>query len=142
MSDHDRPLNDRGRTNAPLMARNFAQSNVAVQHIISSTAVRTRCTAEAFGAALGLPVQLNTDLYASSASTLMHAAAASGGTSAMLVAHDPGISYLAERLSRGEISHMPTCAVATFNWQADDWSEATLDNAAEWRFSTPRSLRL
>ena len=31
------------------------------------------------------------------------------------------MSALAERLSDGEIEHMPTCAVATFTWDEDDW---------------------
>ena len=39
----------------------------------------------------------------------------------IVVAHDPGMSVLAERLSDGEIEHMPTCAVATFTWDQDDW---------------------
>ncbi len=55
----------------------------------------------------------------------------------MVVAHDPGMSVLAERLS-GEIEHMPTCAVATFTWDTDDWDVATSLDPDSWTFSAPR----
>ena len=31
------------------------------------------------------------------------------------------MSVLAGQLSDGGIAHMPTCAVATFTWDEDDW---------------------
>ena len=48
-----------------------------------------------------------------------------GVQSVMVVAHDPGMTVLAGNLSGHEISHMPTCAVATFTWDTDDWDVAT-----------------
>ena len=37
------------------------------------------------------------------------------------------MSVLAERLSDGEIAHMPTCAVATFTWDEDDWESGCVE---------------
>lgn len=139
LSDHDRPLNDRGVRNAPMMAQRLLDSGIAPQRIISSTATRARTTAEAFGGALGLEVELDEELYLASASTLLSKAVASGSASLVLVAHDPGISDLAWRLSDGGIDHMPTCAVARFRWDVDEWSEATSRAADSWTLDTPRS---
>ena len=52
LPDHERPLNARGTANAPMMARRLADTGITVDRIVSSTAVRARTTAAAFGAAL------------------------------------------------------------------------------------------
>jgi phosphohistidine phosphatase len=33
---------------------------------------------------------------------------------------------------------MPTCAVATFAWEVDDWDVASALDPDEWTFETPR----
>ncbi len=137
LDDHDRPLNERGRRDAPIMAQRLADSGFAVEAILASTALRARTTAAYFGQALGLDVRLDEALYGAPASALLQAAADSGVSSVMVVAHDPGMSVLAGRLS-GEIEHMPTCAVATFTWDADDWAVATSLDPDSWTFSAPR----
>lgn len=131
LADHDRPLNGRGRANAPMMAARFVETNPAIQRIISSTAVRAHTTALEFGAALGLEVALDPGLYLSSARTLLARALAEGVSSVMLVAHDPGITVLANELSGGGIQHMPTCAVARFTWGQAPEAASTFP-AAEW----------
>lgn len=138
LPDHDRPLNDRGRRNAPEMAERFAASGTEIERVISSTAVRAHSTAAELAIALGLELELDAELYDSSASTMIEKAANSGVRSVMLVAHNPGITLLADRLSDGSISHMPTCAVATFTWDADDWKTVDWRMPMRWRLDTPR----
>lgn len=138
VADHDRPLNDRGRRDAPVMARRLAESGTAIERIISSTALRARTTAAAFGKALELEVELDHELYLASGHTLLQKAAEAEAASVMLVAHNPGITDLAWNLSGGGIEHMPTCAVARFVWHADSWSEAAAGKADEWSLETPR----
>lgn len=140
LPDHDRPLNARGLRNAPKMARRLAEDGVTVERILSSTAARTRSTAEIFGAELGLAVELDEELYLAAAPTLLRKAAASDVQSVMVVAHDPGISELASLLSDDGIDHMPTCAVARFVWNVDSWSEAIIHATDSWSIDTPRSL--
>ena len=60
-----------------------------------------------------------------------------GAGSVVVVAHDPGMTVLAERLSGGGIGHMPTCAVATFRWGTADWDVATSLDPDEWTFDAP-----
>jgi len=136
--DHERPLNDRGRRDAPVMAARLVESGTRVDALLSSTAVRARTTAAAFGAALGLEPRLSDDLYGAGARRLSDSAAASGAASVLVVAHDPGMTVLAEHLSGGGIGHMPTCAVAVFEWQTDDWDVATSTDPDSWRFDSPR----
>lgn len=138
LDDHDRPLNDRGMRDAPRMARQLAESGFRPDVILSSTAVRARTTAEAFGAELGVAVALDPQLYGAPARVLLAAAAATRARSVVVVAHDPGMSALAGHLSDDGIGHMPTCAVATFTWHVDDWDVATALDPHEWTLDTPR----
>lgn len=138
LDDHDRPLNDRGRRDAPRMARQLAETGFRPEVILSSTAVRARTTAEAFAAELGVPVTLEPELYGAPARTLLAAAAATGARSVLVVAHDPGMSALAAHLSDDGIGHMPTCAVATFTWNVEEWDVATALDPDDWTLDTPR----
>ena len=138
LADHDRPLNDRGIRDAPRMARRLAETGFRPDVILSSTALRARTTAEAFGAELRVAVSLEPELYGAPASTVLEVAAATGAASVMVVAHDPGMSALAARLSSDRIEHMPTCAVATFAWDEDDWEVIDSVEPAEWTYDTPR----
>ena len=48
------------------------------------------------------------------------------------------MSVLAGQLSEGEIAHMPTCAVATFTWDEDDWDVVDALDPVDWTFDSPR----
>jgi phosphohistidine phosphatase len=138
LDDHDRPLNERGARDAPRMAGRLAQTGFVPERILSSTALRARTTAADFGAEFAVEVDLVPHLYGASESTLLSVAEHSGARNLIVVAHDPGLSMLADRLSSGDITHMPTCAVATFRWDHDDWSVASAVDPQGWTFDSPR----
>lgn len=137
LDDHDRPLNARGMRDAPALARRLADSGLRPDAILASTALRARTTAEFFGAALGIAPEPDPDLYGAPASALLAAAAARGVDAVVVIAHDPGMTVLAERLSGGGIGHMPTCAVATFRWDTADWDVASATDPDSWSFDAP-----
>ena len=132
-ADHERPLNARGLRDAPVLAARQADRGLRVDVLLSSTAVRARTTAEFFAAALGVPVALDRRLYGADPETLLQVAHESGSGRVLVVAHNPGLSVLASELSGGGISTMPTCAVATFEWDADAAGAAP----SRWRFDAP-----
>lgn len=138
LADHDRPLNARGLRDAPRMARRLGDSGFRPDAILSSTAVRAATTAEFFREPWGVPVELQEGLYAAPAPVLLQAAVDRAARSVIVVAHDPGISTLAAELSGGGIGRMPTCAVATFTWDQDDWDVATAVDPSAWTFASPR----
>lgn len=140
LDDHDRPLNTRGLRDAPVMADRLADAGVQLDAILSSTALRARTTADFFGRRFGLTPELDADLYGAPARTLIAHAVARGSRGAqtlLIVAHDPGMTALAERLSGAGIAAMPTCAVATFRWDTDDWDVAEATDPDSWRFAAP-----
>ena len=48
IKDFDRPLNERGKKDAPMMAKRLLKKNISIDTFISSPAKRARKTAEAF----------------------------------------------------------------------------------------------
>src|SRR4029453_7458633 len=109
--------------------------------IRSSTAVRARTTAELIADSLGLAadrLDLDERLYGASPEEIL------GGVrefddavgTAMVVAHDPGMSDLAFALS-GTIEHMPTCAVAEFRFDVASWPEGDEPEPPQPRVATP-----
>lgn len=138
LTDHNRPLNERGEQNAPMMAERLADSGASVRRLLSSTALRARTTAEFFAEALNVEIELDQDLYLASDDGLLAHAMSSGVDSVMLVAHDPGLSDLAVRLSSGGIEQMPTCAVARFTWDVASWDQVGDRPADTWSLDTPR----
>lgn len=138
VDDHDRPLNARGIRDAPEMAARLAATAVKPTAILSSTALRARTTAAAFGDQFGLPVTELPDLYGASGPRLLQTAEHNGSACVIVVAHDPGMTMLASRLSGGQIAHMPTCAVATFTWNSGGWDVADSIDPDDWSFDAPR----
>ncbi|MFE5670770.1 SixA phosphatase family protein [Agromyces sp. NPDC056523] len=142
LADHDRPLNDRGRHDAPEMGRRLRERGIAPDAILSSTAVRARSTAEAIAEELGAAdgvLALDERLYGSSPETILSVVAEVDDelTTVLVVAHDPGMSDLANRLS-GDIEHMPTCGVAEFRFAAWSWSDIAEAEPLEVHLDTPR----
>ncbi|KQR23531.1 SixA phosphatase family protein [Microbacterium sp. Leaf151] len=122
LDDHDRPLNDRGRRDAPAVARTVQRAGVRPAVILSSTALRARQTAEAFGKTFEVEVVERPELYLAAPDALLDAARTSGVDEVMVVAHDPGMSSLVSRLA-GRDERMVTCAVAVFTWHEGTWDD-------------------
>jgi len=74
MRDHDRPLNERGMHDAPMMAKVFKALNEPVELIISSPANRAQTTASFFAKELNIPtdqIHFNASIYEASVGSLM-----------------------------------------------------------------------
>ncbi len=139
VADHDRPLNSRGRRDAPVMARRLIDEGIALDRIVSSTAVRARSTAAEYAVAAGIEVIEEPLLYAASARSILAIAAALPDDSevAMLVGHNPGMSDAVVELT-GAFIALPTCAVAECAVDVGSWSELVEDSGRLLRLHTPR----
>ena len=142
LDDHERPLAERGLRDAPEMGRRLAERGLVPGIIRSSTAIRARTTAKLLAQALGIGadrVELDERLYGAMPEEILEVVRDfdDAADTAMVVAHDPGLSDLAFALS-GTIEHMPTCAVAEFTFDVGSWAEAVEADPVETRFDTPR----
>ncbi|WP_157006957.1 SixA phosphatase family protein [Agromyces laixinhei] len=127
LADHDRPLNERGREDAPRMGRRLMERGIEPAVIITSTAERARSTAALVAGELGIPTErivADERLYAASVDTMLRVIRSLDDRleCAMLVGHNPEMTDLATRFSR-TIEAMPTAAIAVFSLEAASWAD-------------------
>lgn len=128
LRDHDRPLNARGKRNAPEMATRFLSRFEPVESVFCSDAVRTRETMQFFleaGCFMHEVVQMKSELYHASADAILEVLRMTDVACdrIMIFGHNNGISDLVSLWANTSI-HMPTCAIASFELFVDDWQAA------------------
>jgi phosphohistidine phosphatase len=142
LADKDRPLNDRGKRDAPKMAKRLAKRDVKVHLILSSPAKRAIKTARVFSDELDYKrkdIVIDERLYPGTVNDLfelIHKLHKKMKRVA-LVGHDPALSKLAQALS-SDITHMPTCAVAEFRFDAESWPDVGKATLATVAFDFPK----
>jgi phosphohistidine phosphatase len=128
--DFDRALAQRGRDDAPVVARALAEAGATPQIVLVSAALRTRQTwelvAPSFPAATARIVER---LYNAPADLILREAESAGAENVMIVAHNPGLHELASRLAHRMNAmesrvraKFPTSAVAFFTRKDDQGS--------------------
>ena len=126
LSDFDRPLNDRGRRDAPRMGKLLIQLDMIPDLIISSSARRAVATAEQVALAVAYEgeIRYTENLYLAEPETYIELARRTDDrfASLLLVGHNPGIEELIGLLS-GHAERMPTAALACFRLPIIGWRD-------------------
>jgi phosphohistidine phosphatase len=129
LEDHERPLNARGRRDAPRMGELIREYALIPDLVISSDAVRARRTAEAVvgPARYTNTILLSPRLYLAEPPdivSLLRTVREDAGT-VMIVGHNPGLEELIKQLT-GETQDLPTAALAQIVLPIDHWRDLTL----------------
>jgi len=127
LSDFDRPLNERGERDAPLMGARLKDQNIKLDRLLSSPAQRARSTAEHIAKAIAFTAQdidWMTELYLASPSSMLEVIQNTPANinNIALVAHNPGISELAAALSGFSIGNIPTCGIVRLQNDSENWN--------------------
>ena len=128
LSDAERPLNERGKKDAPEMAARLKEKNVAVELFVSSPARRARKTAKYFAEAFDAAkdrIVLVEDLYLATAAAFKATVAGLDDRyeTVALFSHNPGITEFASSLTNVRIDDMPTCALFAAQAEAERWKD-------------------
>jgi len=122
----DRPLEQRGRRDAPRMGKLLKEHGHLPDLIISSPAVRAKETLEAFALSAGLDLsfQFDESIYGATSAELLKVIRhiSKKSSCALLVGHNPGFEDLLSRLT-GTHRNMPTAALACIEFQIDSWDD-------------------
>ncbi|MBT8041552.1 MAG: histidine phosphatase family protein [Kiritimatiellales bacterium] len=123
MNDFQRPLNKRGRRDAPEMGRRLIKHHASPDSIVCSPAKRAIETAELLN--LGSAVY-DESIYEASVDALLKIIRSLDDhhNSAMLIGHNPAMTWLARELSGSHIENLPTCAVVTIRLATRHWKKA------------------
>ena len=127
LSDRDRPLNKRGKRDAPEMGRRIVAAGIRPSLIVSSPAVRAWTTARIIADAIGYTrefLQRDKNLYLASVNGILDVIVAqdNGFNSLMLVGHNPGFTDFANYLVPGLTNNIPTAGIVSVQLDTDDWS--------------------
>ncbi len=128
LQDFDRPLNERGKRDAPAMALRLLDRKETIDLFVSSPAKRARKTAAAFAEVYGQvkeDILLEPRLYLAPPSIFFSVLAGIDDSHERiaLFAHNPGITDLANLLTEARIDELPTCGIFAVTAATNRWAE-------------------
>ena len=147
LSDHDRPLNDRGRGDAPRIGAWLRHNGYLPDAALVSSARRTQETWERLSPELGGAIAMHSlhSLYHAEAETILAHLKAQSAPRIMVIGHNPCIGDCARRLVDAPPAHprfldYPTCATLVAEFAGHDWSALDWWSGRVVDFVVPRDL--
>jgi len=145
LGDEERPLNRRGRRDAPEMGRWLAAQPQQPERVISSPAKRALQTARLLAGALSIPadeILLEPDLYFQGLPGMLRVlqSLADDSQRIMLVGHNPVMTELFNRLAREQLGNFPTCAIGIIRFPVESWGLADTAPGELIALQTPKRL--
>jgi len=146
VDDFERPLNDRGKRDAPRMGKRLKEKEIHPDLIISSPAKRAMSTGKRIARILGYPreaIKPDRELYHADEETILsviHEIKDKFHT-VVLLSHNPGLTDFVNALMDGEldIDNVPTCGVVAFQFDVDNWKDVTWGKGKMLFFDYPKS---
>lgn len=137
LNDFDRPLNERGKKDAPRMAKRLKEKEYAVDSMISSPAKRAFSTCKRMADVLEFKREkISTDqaLYHADEDELLKKVRSlpDNYSVVLLFGHNPGLTDFVNQLLNKHILNVPTCGVVSCllpvtSWKEVKWGKGTLD---------------
>lgn len=153
LSDHERPLNGRGRRACSKMAQVFTSLDIRPDIVLCSTAERTRETACRVmkAGSFDWNIQYEGTLYGASADNILShiRALPDANTSVLVIGHNPGTEDLVKGLTQqeeqdGMLARLsrkyPTGALACLEFEAETFTEIALNSGSLQRFIKPKDM--
>jgi len=143
LPDFDRPLNDRGKRDAPEMAERIRKQKVRIDGIYSSPAKRARKTAEAFAKEFDLEVNFNDELYHAGEHAFIQTILRipEDVQCAAIFSHNPGFTDFANSLTLTRTDNIPTTGIFAVKLETDKWIDFLLCEKKFWFFEYPKKGR-
>lgn len=127
LNDFERPLNERGKADAPVMAKRLLQKKIKIDAFVSSPAKRAKKTAALFCTSYGVSEEdiiYVSALYHAPSEIFYEVIGHLGETfnTVAIFAHNPGITHFVNELvPEIKLDNMPTCAVFAVQADIDKW---------------------
>jgi phosphohistidine phosphatase len=129
LTDFERPLNRRGKQDAPAMADRLKPFMSGPFTVLSSPANRAATTARLVMEQWKKPdtaILYRAELYHASPEVLWQVVQkqSSAQSTLLVFGHNEGLTELAVSCSQGSLKHLPTAGVAVFDFDVTHWPEA------------------
>ncbi len=143
LSDHDRPLNHRGKRDAPIMAQKVKTLFGTPDLLVSSTANRAFTTAKVFRKEMELSksqLQSKSSLYHASEDDVLEVISMLDDSVqyALIFGHNPTMTYLGNSFKGDMIDNVPTCGVVMMESTASTWLDMNTSNTKRIQFIYPK----
>ena len=144
LEDFDRPLNKRGKRDAPFMGKKLRERRVHPDLILSSPAKRARQTAMMVAEAIGYPkkkILYDEAIYHSTARVLLEILRKQddANETIMLFGHNPGFNDLADMLFKDvPAEKIPTTGVYCIRFGVDHWRDVKEGKGDSGFFDYPK----
>jgi phosphohistidine phosphatase len=113
-----------------MMGRRLFDRNISFDLMLTSSATRALTTCQLIASQISYPLNdilVNKDIYNSSSENLKNIIFKTDNdiNSLALFGHNPTLHIISEELSLEEISKFPTCSMAYFRFETDNWIDLT-----------------
>ena len=146
LSDFDRPLNKRGKHDAPFMGKLLKSKDIIPDFIVSSSAVRAVTTARHFAEAFEIPknlIQLEENLYDAEIKDILTVIRGCDDqyNSLMLFGHNPGLTECANYLCQHPIDNIVTAGVYSIGFNVGTWKKVDHGNGTFRFYEYPKKYK-
>jgi len=146
LDDFERPLNHRGRKDAPAMGTVLKKRKVSPDLILSSPASRAAMTTRILAARMGHPLEkvvYPAALYETDKSGIIDIIHRVGPDvdRLMIVGHNPDITRLANHCGSNPVNHFPTCGVYAIRLEVTSWKKIGRRRGKTEFFDFPKKYR-
>lgn len=143
ISDFNRPLNERGLIDAPLMGSVINANGFTPDLIISSSANRAISTAKEIAKKVGYPIGEIVEkrtIYESEVKTILKIINQidNNYNRVFIFGHNPTFTHLIEELGGEYIGNLPTCGVAALRFEFQSWEMVTANSGTQFYFDFPK----
>ena len=144
LDDFERPLNDRGKRDAPAMAHRLLDKKVKPDAFIACPAKRAAKTAKIFAEEMKFKKDkliFKPELYLAGPEvfyTVIENADDEFETIAVF-SHNEGITHFANMLTNARVDNIPTCGVFAIKINASSWKDFRKAAKEFWFFDYPKN---
>lgn len=143
LADFDRPLNKRGRKDAPDMGKRLRQRYAAPDLMLSSPAERALTTCNIIAEEVGVAaskIKTDKNLYHAEDAQILSIIQLLDNKydNVWIFGHNPGLTDFVNLLGDGDIDNIPTCGVVGCSLNIQSWDEANKGKATITFFDYPK----
>lgn len=145
LSDHDRPLNKRGKRDAPFMAKVLRKKGIKPDLIISSTALRALDFAKIIAEELDYSrkkIIATKDLYMADERKMLEILRSADDSlnTVFIIGHNPYITEFANSLCNHNLDNIPTSGIFCMEFHVKKWNEINPGTGKFVSFDYPKKF--
>ncbi|MFC2084440.1 histidine phosphatase family protein [Bacteroidota bacterium] len=143
LDDIDRPLNKRGKRDAPFIGQLLKKSNIKPDILMSSSANRALSTAKTIAKEIGYPIQdivEDVEIYEASTNELLQIIKniEDKHDRAMIFGHNPTFTLLSNQLTDTYIDNISTCSFVKIEFNVESWKDIQAESGKLLSFEYPK----